>query len=115
MTNTELIAELRGHILSVPLTLLHDAADALEAAEQRIAELEKQIPKWISVEDGLPEESGSYLVCDVPYKIISVVAYSARWKRFNCYDTFTEEYVNEHEVYEVTHWMPLPDEPGVEG
>ena len=41
MTNAELIAELRGHILSVPLTLLHDAADALEAAEQRIAELER--------------------------------------------------------------------------
>lgn len=34
MTNAELIAELRGHILSVPLTLLHDAADALEAAER---------------------------------------------------------------------------------
>ena len=57
MTNAELIAELRGHILSVPLTLLHDAADALEAAEayeeawtkkcerleRRIAELEAQL------------------------------------------------------------------------
>lgn len=41
MNNAELIAELRGHILSVPLTLLHDAADALEAAEKRIAELER--------------------------------------------------------------------------
>lgn len=40
MTNAELIAELRGHILSVPLTLLHDAADALEAAEKRIEDLE---------------------------------------------------------------------------
>ena len=45
MTNAELIAELRGHILSVPLTLLHAAADALEAADKRIAELEKQLPK----------------------------------------------------------------------
>ena len=32
MTNAELIDELRGHILSVPLTLLHDAADALAVA-----------------------------------------------------------------------------------
>lgn len=70
---------------------------------------------WISVKDRLPEESGRYLVCDVPYKIMSVVAYSARWKRFNCYDTFTEEYVNEHGEYEVTHWMLLPDAPEVEG
>lgn len=43
MTNAELIAELRGHILSVPLTLLHDAADALEAAEKRIEELENDL------------------------------------------------------------------------
>ena len=50
MTNAELIDELRGHILSVPLTLLRDAADALEAAEKRIAELEPQIQKngeWV--------------------------------------------------------------------
>ena len=43
MTNAELIAELRGHILSVPLTLLHDAADALEAAEKRIDGLQKLV------------------------------------------------------------------------
>lgn len=42
MTNAELIAELRSHIREVPLTLLHAAADALEAAEQRIAELDAQ-------------------------------------------------------------------------
>lgn len=71
--------------------------------------------EWIKCSERLPEESGNYLVCDVPYKIMSVVAYSARWERFNCYDTFTEEYVNERGVYEVTHWMPLPDAPEVEG
>ena len=48
MTNAELIDELRGHILSVPLTLLHDAADALEAAE---AQLPKE-GEWIEQDDG---------------------------------------------------------------
>ena len=43
MTNAELIATLRGENYFV--TLLHDAADALEAAERRIAELEAQLPK----------------------------------------------------------------------
>ena len=71
MTNAELIAELRGHIREVPLTLLREAADALEELQQiadhyeqtakdywkeacdykqRIAELEAQLPKegeWI--------------------------------------------------------------------
>lgn len=53
--NAELIAELRGHIREVPLKLLHDAADALEAAEKRIAELEKRLSKegeWIGEGDG---------------------------------------------------------------
>lgn len=66
MTNAELIAELRGHILSVPLTLLHDAADALEADEQRIAELEKQMPKegkWLRT-DAFPHR----IYCSVCYK-----------------------------------------------
>ena len=36
MTNAELIAELRGHIREVPLTLLRDAADAIEADDKRI-------------------------------------------------------------------------------
>ena len=39
MTNAELIATLRGENYFV--TLLHDAADALEAADKRIAELER--------------------------------------------------------------------------
>ena len=78
-------------------------------------EIIESVPSaWISVKDRLPEKSGYYLVCDVPYKIMSVAAYSARWERFNCYDTFDEEYVNEQGDYEVTHWMPLPDAPEVE-
>lgn len=79
-------------------------------------EIVESVPSaWISVKDRLPEESGRYLVCDVPYEIMSVVAYSARWKRFNCYDTFDEEYVNGQGEYAVTHWMPLPDAPEVDG
>lgn len=43
MTNAEVIAELRGHIREVPLTLLRDAADALEAADKRIDGLQKLV------------------------------------------------------------------------
>ncbi len=37
------------------IQLINDAADALEAAEKRIAELEKQLPKeahWVAVDNG---------------------------------------------------------------
>ena len=74
-----------------------------------------QMSEWIKCSERLPEESERYLVCDLPYKIMSVVPYSAKWKRFNCYDTFDEEYVNGQGEYAVTHWMPLPSAPEVEG
>ena len=62
MTNAELIAELRGHILSVPLTLLHDAADALEAAEKRIAELMPKEGEWV---DENRRTRSSKFVCSI--------------------------------------------------
>lgn len=71
--------------------------------------------EWIKCSERLPEESERYLVCDLPYKVMSVVPYSAKWKRFNCYDSFDEEYVKGQDDYPVTHWMPLPDAPEVEG
>ena len=43
MANAELISKLRGHIREVPLVLLRDAADALEAADKRIARLEDDL------------------------------------------------------------------------
>lgn len=50
MTNAELITELIYHASIEKRKLLSDAADALEAAEKRIAVLEAQMPKegeWI--------------------------------------------------------------------
>ena len=45
MTNAELITELIYHASIEKRKLLSDAADALEADEKRIAELEAQMPK----------------------------------------------------------------------
>jgi hypothetical protein len=53
MNNAELITELTYHANIEKRKLLSDAADALEAAEKRIAELEAQIPKegeWIDID-----------------------------------------------------------------
>ena len=129
MNNAELIAELRGHILSVPLTLLHDAANALEAADKRIAELEAQIPKWVSVEDHLPEESGEYIVyiqmgtgVEVPdffgsddLSFVTSMYFKERQKLW--LDEYDEAYnadlslVDTANDYHITHWMKLPKPP----
>ena len=63
MTNAELITELIYHASIEKRKLLSDAADALEADEKRIAELEAQMPKegeWIPVDDGMV-----YVKCSV--------------------------------------------------
>ena len=70
-----------------------------------IEQLETQVPKWISVEERLPEESGYYLyLCDSPIRGlqngvgVSYFQHKAKlWKK----------------VYNpcVTHWMPLPETP----
>lgn len=69
MENTELIAELRGHILSVPLTLLRDAADALEADEKRIAELSldnKMLKNTIDADKGVMLDRIRFLEAQMP-------------------------------------------------
>jgi rubrerythrin len=62
--NAELITELRYCANIEKRKLLSDAADALEAAEKRIAELEAQMPKrgeWIR--HGTDEDEFCYYEC----------------------------------------------------
>ena len=68
--------------------------------------------KWISVKDRLPEESGNYLT----YKsnsFMAVLTYSAKYKLFNAWDWLSKETCIRNAT-KVTHWMPLPEEPGKE-
>lgn len=72
-----------------------------------IQQLESQVPKWISVEERLPEKSGYYL-CWVPkYTTTDVIHYSAKYMAFNAFDT---TYISESAL-PVTRWMPLPEPP----
>ena len=83
------------------LTLMQDAADAIE-------ELFAAVPKWISVEERLPEPYQNVLTC--------------AWKLFGpdrkrvCgidYVLDNGEWACGGESYKtmVTHWMPLPSAP----
>jgi len=79
MTNAELINKLkilRGAILNPNhrtgeyvdkrfADVVSDAADALEATEQRIAELEAQLPKWTMLKDEMPNPHTKVLVSGI--------------------------------------------------
>lgn len=79
------------------------ASDALAL----IQHLEAQQPKWISVKERLPEERDIYLAHIVH-----------RHNRSDSYWCVCVEYFNPEDgwsslsdLYEVTHWMPLPEPP----
>lgn len=78
-----------------------DALEALEAGED-INVLTAQ-PKWVSVEERLPDEPGEVLAC--VYGRICIAWYSNR-----CFETPSGMvfYACENAV---THWMPLPEPP----
>lgn len=60
-------------------------------------------PKWISVEDGLPEKSGDYLAF-TEKGIFMVLSYSEIHRAFNAYD-----WCENITPIRCTHWMPLPE------
>ena len=70
---------------------------------EKVAQLEAAQPKWISVEERLPDEPGEVLAC--VYGRICIAWYSNR-----CFETPSGMvfYACENAV---THWMPLPEPP----
>lgn len=73
-----------------------------------LLEKEEEQPKWIPVEDRLPDKEGRYLVCDggdVLEACFSLTGQLRRpeWSTTDCYES--------EDLDHVTHWMPLPNPP----
>ena len=69
------------------------------------AELRARVPKWISVDDKLPEEDGYYLCC-IKSSLFTDRVYI---DILECdKGSFEEGHIYTDTV---THWMPLPEPP----
>lgn len=133
MRDTKLVNALREHaewweygdMMDPPAGLEKDlaaAADLLEnqnahiaALQQEIEKLRGQVPRWIPVEERLPEYGVRVLATDM-------------YEEDDCTGIWTrEEYPDDpdgccwidergwwHAIDDVTHWMPLPEPPEVE-
>lgn len=87
-----------------------DCVDALlKDALAYIQQLEAAQPKWISVEERLPDDRGNFITkihCD-----------NGDWIEMNTFDYMEKEWWHDAvdrivEATEfVTHWMPLPEPP----
>ena len=103
--------------------MMRDAADAIE-------ELVSGMPKWIDANERLPEQTGEYIVFlkaskkwidageDVSYTTAMWFFKEQKiWKEMNGDDSYNAvlSAVDTDWSCSVTHWMPLPDAPEVEG
>lgn len=111
----KLVALLRTKYDKAPMVIA--AADAIEALARQNARWEAGVRGlfdylrvWVSVSDGLPEDGGD-VVCwlrdDYGDSYACVGRYDTRLKMW---DLDSEYALSRH----VTHWMPLPEPPGVE-
>lgn len=90
--------------------LYADAFFYIQQLEDHIRSLTKMVPRWISVEDRLPENSlralvrviHSYNHTDGYAEIAMSCFVNGRW------EDIPPKY------YDVTHWMPLPASPEAE-
>lgn len=60
---------------------------------------------WISVEDGLPEESGTYITAALDGHTTRVTF--VKWQKRNRHWELT----GARSYWKITHWMPLPEPP----
>lgn len=74
---------------------------AMRDALALIERLEAKVPRWISVDERLPEGEGSYLTYALGMEIVL---------DYNCYGEWWDDELNHYDG-SVTHWMPLPEPP----
>lgn len=98
-------------ILSVPIYPHLDADPAEVVADYLLdngvtfAKDTDASSKWVSVEDGLPEESGTYITAAFDGHASRVTF--VKWQKRNRH----WELAGARSYWKITHWMPLPEPP----
>ena len=100
--------------------VLDEAATALEQLRDESERLKAQVPRWIPVEERLPEEQGQYIVF-VDGKVTTDFYWVCEdikwWLSYNggfnalYIDPYSSKPKREPPYPRVTHWMPLPKPP----
>lgn len=94
------------------LCMMHICSDALAYINQ----LEERVPKWISVEDRLPNPSTYVLALTAPGALSvgqNVIVADYIHPRSEDHGVFVIAYTNydDKDIVPVTHWMPLTEPP----
>ena len=71
------------------------------------------IEKWISVEEGLPNTAGDYLVFITDSRGRKRMEVMTLFKWANCFDWSAHMSTYWKDTNTITHWMKLPTEPDI--
>ena len=121
MRDTDLVNALREHAewaegnqYETPITLCDDlaeAADLIEAQAKEIEKLRAQLPRWIPVEERLPEYGVRVLATDM-YEGDDYTGIRTREEYKDDADgCWHDERGWWYAIDDATHWMPLPIVP----
>ena len=97
--------ETNGCTFGTVKRLMHKLLDEAPTIDAQSSVIEK----WISVTERLPENLTSVIVHRKDGGIFM-------WEYFNTSptdDCWIDDSMNVYSFYDVTHWMPLPDQPSV--
>ncbi|WP_294785703.1 DUF551 domain-containing protein [uncultured Eubacterium sp.] len=78
-----------------------------EQLQQEVKEIRRFVDgeQWISVDDRVPESSGTYIVCCKEQEL-KHVTFAKFYKKLGYW-----ELKGARTFWKVTHWMPLPEPP----
>lgn len=76
----------------------YNGAQVMQDALALIQQLEAKVPRWISVEERLPEKAGAYVVYGV-----GRIAFATFYPSIQMWVSNVDA--------GITHWMPLPEPP----
>ena len=95
------------------MDLCMDAALALEQLRDESEKLKAQVPRWIPVEERLPEEGKRCLLYTPCDGILCVGYYAGKdaWQHRHKWRLVTAMRSTQTLTKKVTHWRPLPEAP----
>ena len=90
-----------------------ELVDGLGRLTNVINTLADQIPRWVSVEERLPEDNVNVLVYAIGNNEDDVIAMTSYTHNMHCYgiEGWRSPWQYFFAEHKITHWMPLPETP----
>lgn len=102
-----------NHDIETVMHYIQQLENHISELTEKVAQFEAAQPKWISVEDMLPEDNLNVLVYAIgnnENSVIAMTGYTHKMYGYNI-EGWRSPWQYFFYEYKITHWMPLPEAP----